>query len=147
MPDMISKVKNGIGGTYEFEYENSSRFDNTGDDNIPDLPMNYKVCVKQTVEDGQGNRVATRYEYKNGCAFSAFINGYKETDYFGFSEFTVIDAYGGKSISTYNTMPYDDFRLNRALAGAVKESRMVGYDHIEYTRTEHEYTVREIVTT
>ena len=54
MPDLIHRVKNGIGGMYEFEYANSTSFDNTGDDGIPHLPMNYKVCVKMTIERRSG---------------------------------------------------------------------------------------------
>gem|GEM_PF-834735 len=145
VPDMVDRVDNGIGGRYYFEYINSSTLDNTGDDNIPDLPMNYKVCSKLTVEDGQGNRVVTRYGYADGYAFSAFINGYKETDYFGFTTFTVTDALGGKNTSTYHNVPYSDFRMNRALAGAVKENWFIGYDQKEYSRTKYEYTLHEII--
>ena len=35
-------------------------------------------------------------------------------------------------------------RKNRALAGAIKESRTIGSDNKEYGRTEHEYTLHEI---
>ncbi|MBN2157880.1 MAG: hypothetical protein JW807_00690, partial [Spirochaetes bacterium] len=144
VPDMISRVNNGIGGTYDFEYANSTAFDNTGEDGVPHLPMNYKVCTRLTVNDGLGREIVTAYEYAKGYAFSAFINGYKETDYFGFGEFTVIDSLGSKNISLYNNVPYDDFRKNRALAGAVKQSRFLGWDGREYSRTENEYTVRVI---
>ncbi len=144
IPDMVYQVENGIGGKYTFEFSHSSRFDNTGDDDIPDLPMNYKVCTRLTVEDGRGDEISTKYEYSNGYAFSAFINGYKETDYFGFGTFKTIDAYGGKSVSTYNNVPYDDFRKNRSLAGAVKETVVFGSDHREYSRAEYTYKLHEI---
>ncbi|MGL4370718.1 MAG: toxin TcdB middle/N-terminal domain-containing protein, partial [Spirochaetota bacterium] len=144
VPDMISEVKNGIGGSYEMTYENSSRFDNTDNDGIPRLPMNYKVCTEVNVDDGFGNSVRTKYAYSKGYAFSAFIHGKKETDYFGFSRFTVTDAAGIKTVNTYNTVPYDDFRKNRALAGAIKQSRVVGSDSVEYSRSEYEYTLHEI---
>jgi len=144
VPDLLSVVKNGIGGIYRMTYENSTRFDNTDDDGIPRLPMNYKVCVKLTVGDGLGRDVATEYEYAGGYAFSAFIDGEKETDFFGFSRFTAVDAAGRRTESEFNTVPYDDYRKNRALAGAVKRVTAYGSDHAEYSRTEHEYTVREI---
>lgn len=144
VPDMIHKVRNGIGGIYELEYVNSSSFDNTGGDEIPDLPMNYKVCSKLTVDDGLGRRIATKYEYSDGYAFSAFINGYKETDYFGFGTFKTIDSLGNRTISTYYNAPYDDFRKNRALAGAIKENRFLGSDHKEYSKTEYDYRLHEI---
>ncbi|MBN2039233.1 MAG: hypothetical protein JW864_04270 [Spirochaetes bacterium] len=146
VPDLINEVKNGIGGTYKMEYANSSSLDNTGDDSVSDLPVNYKVCTKLTVEDGRGDSIVTNYEYAGGYAHSVFINGFKETDYFGFSEFKVIDALGGKTINTYYNVPYDDFRRNRALAGAIKESRFVGSDGKEYSRTEYEYKLHEINT-
>lgn len=142
----MSEVKNGIGGTYRFEYSNSTTFDNTGGDGIPDLPMNYKVCNKLTIEDGVGNRVITRYAYSGGYAFSAFINGKKETDYFGFSRFETIDAYNSKSMSNYYTTPFDDFRKNRALAGAIKESYFYGSDNIEYAKTYYNYKIHDIQT-
>jgi YD repeat-containing protein len=118
--------------------------DNTGEDGLPHLPVNYLVCTSVTLEDGMGNRVRTDYRYAGGYAFSAFIDGYKETDYFGFSEFRVIDAYGGEEVSFYNTAPYADFRKNRALAGAVKETRKLGTDKSLYSVTEHDYTIHEI---
>ena len=144
VPDLITRVKNGIGGTYTMEYDNSSRFDNTGDDDVPDLPTNYKVCTRIHQDDGVGNRITHSYEYRNGYAFSAYINGRKETDYFGFGEFTVRDSYGGKTTSTYSNIAYGDFRLNRALAGAVKETRFRGYDNQDYSRTTHEYQIHTI---
>jgi RHS repeat-associated protein len=145
VPDMIYRVKNGIGGTYEMKYVNSSSFDNTGEDDIPDLPMNYKVCSKLIVDDGFGKKISSYYEYKDGYAFSDFINGYKETDFFGFGEFIKKDILGNKTINKYYNVPFDDFRKNRALAGAIKESRFIGGDAKEYSRTEHEYKIHEIV--
>ena len=141
VPDIIHRVRNGIGGTYEMEYINSTSLDNTGDDDTPDLPLNYRVCSKLTLEDGQGNRIFNTYEYSGGYAFSAFINGYKETDYFGFSTFKVVDALGAQNISGYYNVPYTDFRKNRALAGALKELKYIGSDHREYSKTEYEYEV------
>ncbi len=146
VPDLMHRVENGIGGTYTLEYENSTKFDNTSGDDIPDLPMNYKVCTRIHQDDGLGNRITLNYEYKNGYAFSAFLNGRKETDYFGFGEFTVRDAFGGKTISTYNNIPFADFRHNRALAGAIKETRFLGYDNQDYSRTTHEYQIHTIQT-
>lgn len=141
MPDVIEEVSNGIGGSYEFSYANSTSFDNTGDDDIPDMPMNYHVCVQQIVDDGVGNRVKLKYEYKNGFATSFFIDGKKESDFFGFSHFTSIDALGSKTVNEYNTTPYSDYRMNRALNGALKKSTFRGYDAREYSTSESEYTL------
>ena len=147
VPDLISMVKNGIGGLYRITYENSTRFDNTDAEGIPRLPMNYKVCTALVVEDGLGGRVRTDYEYSGGYAFSSFINGEKETDYFGFRKFTSIDGVGRRNVSEYYNVPYDDFRMNRALAGAVKTSSFYGSDMVEYERTEHEYIINTITET
>ena len=144
VPDLINTVNNGIGGKYAFEYANSSSFDNTGGDGIPDLPMNYKVCTKLVISDGMGNDVANTYTYQNGFAFSAYINNRKETDFFGFTNFTVTDPQGSKTENIYNTTPYANYLLNRALAGAVKESRFTGYDSKEYNKTQTDYSVSEI---
>ncbi|MDI7199939.1 SpvB/TcaC N-terminal domain-containing protein [Leptospira santarosai] len=132
VPDVIERVKNGIGGIYEFEYSNSTKFDNTGDDDIPDLATSYRVCTKVSLDDGFSNIITKNYEYKNGFSFSSFINGKKETDYFGFSEFTVHEAYGERTTHKYHTTPYSDFLMNRALAGAEKETRITGNDNNDY---------------
>ena len=165
VPDLIQKVENGLGGFYEFDYANSTSFDNTGGDGIPDLPMNYKVCVKQTINDGQGNQVYNTYQYQDGFAVSSFqplvysnaTGGFiyrKETDFFGFSKFTAFDALGSKTISEYNRAPYNAlndgaefFLKNRALNGAIKKSTFIGWDIKEYSRTEYDYAVQKIANT
>ncbi|AJR14780.1 cytoplasmic membrane protein [Leptospira interrogans serovar Linhai str. 56609] len=145
IPDIIERVKNGIGGIYDFEYSNSTKFDNTGEDDIPDLPTNYRVCTKVTLDDGFSNVITKDFEYKNGFAFSALLNGKKETDYFGFSEFTVHEAYGEKTIHLYHTTPYPDYMMNRALSGAEKETRIVGNDNNDYGTIQTTHDVKPIV--
>jgi RHS repeat-associated protein len=142
--DLLTEVDNGIGGKYYFEYADSTSFDNRDENGIHRLPMNYKVCVRRTVDDGFGRRVSVKYGYAGGYAFSAYINGRKETDYFGFTKFTVEDAAGSKTVSSYHSVPNADYRKNRALAGAVKETVFHGSDNREYARTKHAYLVREI---
>ncbi len=142
--DLIHEVDNGIGGSYQISYINSTTLDNTGTDNIPDLSLNYKVCNELRIFDGLTNEIITRYEYKDGSSFSAFINGKKETDYFGFSTFIVKDALGSKSVNNYYSMPYEDYRKNRALAGALKENYFLGADAKLYSKAQHLYTLHEI---
>ncbi|PKA19088.1 hypothetical protein CH377_14790 [Leptospira haakeii] len=132
VPDVMQTVKNGIGGSYEFEYTDSTKFDNTGGDGVPDLPGSYRVCTKITADDGFSNRIFKTYEYSNGYAFSAFINGKVEKDFFGFGNFTQKDPYGVKTTHLYNNIPYSDFRMNRALGGAEKESHIIGADNQDY---------------
>ncbi|HNW28542.1 MAG TPA: SpvB/TcaC N-terminal domain-containing protein, partial [Spirochaetota bacterium] len=144
IPDLLTRVDNGIGGSYSFEYVNSSSFDNTDEDGIPRLPMNYRVCSSLLISDGLGRSVETRYRYAHGYAFSGFINDRKETDYFGFGEFTVMDAYGNRNVSLYHNAPFDDFRKNRALAGAIKESHHYGNDNVEYDSAGYSYMLYQI---
>ncbi|WP_016761880.1 SpvB/TcaC N-terminal domain-containing protein, partial [Leptospira kirschneri] len=145
IPDIIERVKNGIGGIYDFEYSNSTKFDNTGEDDIPDLPTNYRVCTRVSIDDGFSNIITKDFEYKNGFAFSTFLNGKKESDYFGFSEFTVHEAYGEKTIHLYHTTPYADYMMNRALSGAEKETRIVGNDNNDYGTIQTTHDVKPIV--
>ncbi|WP_406600534.1 SpvB/TcaC N-terminal domain-containing protein [Leptospira sanjuanensis] len=144
VPDVIERIKNGIGGFYELTYEHSTKFDNTGGDGVPDLPTSYRVCTSVTVDDGFSNRIRKDYEYKSGFAFSAFINGKKETDFFGFSEFTIKEAYGARTIHTHHTNPYSDFLMNRALGGAIKETRIIGSDNREYGIIQNSYEINKI---
>ncbi|WP_243398024.1 SpvB/TcaC N-terminal domain-containing protein [Leptospira kmetyi] len=147
VPDVIEKIKNGIGGFYELTYEHSTKFDNTGDDDIPDLPTSYRVCTSITLDDGFSNLITKNYQYKNGFAFSAFINGKKETDFFGFGEFTVQEAYGARTIHTYHANTYSDFMMNRALGGAEKETKIIGNDNREYGNVLTSYEINRIETT
>ncbi|MCR1795919.1 hypothetical protein K0V43_20345, partial [Leptospira sp. id769339] len=142
----MEQIKNGIGGTYTLEYDNSTKFDNNGGDNIPDLSINYRVCTKIILEDGLGNTIPKNYSYKNGVSFSAFINGKKETDAFGFTEFTMTDATGSRTIHSYFSQPYSNFMHNRALAGAEKEMHILGSDNKDYGSSKKTYEIQQIET-
>ncbi|PKA18438.1 hypothetical protein CH377_17600 [Leptospira haakeii] len=146
VPDVMQTVKNGIGGSYEFEYTDSTKFDNTGGDGVPDLPGSYRVCTKITADDGFSNRIFKTYEYSNGYAFSAFINGKVEKDFFGFGNFTEKDPYGVRKARQYNNIPYSDFMMNRALSGAEKESHLVGTDNQDYGSILRTYDIKKIET-
>ncbi len=43
--DLISEVNDELGGTYSITYANFNTLDNTGEDNIPDLSLSYKVYM------------------------------------------------------------------------------------------------------
>uniref|UniRef100_UPI0004660BA7 RHS repeat-associated core domain-containing protein n=1 Tax=Leptospira licerasiae TaxID=447106 RepID=UPI0004660BA7 len=146
VPDVIEQIKNGIGGTYTLEYDNSTKFDNNGGDNIPDLSINYRVCTKITLDDGLGNTILKNYSYKNGVSFSAFINGKKETDAFGFTDFTMTDATGSRTVHSYFSQPYSNFMHNRALAGAEKEMHIIGSDNQDYGSSKKTYEIQQIET-
>lgn len=146
VPDVVEEIKNGIGGTYTLEYDNSTKFDNNGGDNIPDLSINYRVCTQIILDDGLGNKIPKEYSYKNGVSFSAFINGKKETDAFGFTEFTVTDSTHSRTVHTYFSQPYSNFMHNRALSGAEKEVHVIGSDNQDYGFSKKEYEIQQIET-
>ncbi|GBF40173.1 SpvB/TcaC N-terminal domain-containing protein [Leptospira johnsonii] len=146
VPDVVEEIKNGIGGTYTLEYDNSTKFDNNGGDNIPDLSINYRVCTKITLDDGLGNKIPKEYSYKNGVSFSAFINGKKETDAFGFTEFTLTDATHSRTVHSYFSQPYSNFMHNRALGGAEKEVHIIGSDNQDYGYSKKSYEIQQIET-
>lgn len=144
LPDIIERVANGIGGNYRFEYAHSTEFDNTGDDDIPDLPTRSLVVTKITADDGFNNRIVTSYEYEGGNLHSQFINGRKEIDHFGFEKFTIRNALGGRTISKYHNREYSNYLENRALGGAVREVRVLGTDNILHSVTTNEYRIHRI---
>ncbi|TGK04889.1 hypothetical protein EHO59_08520 [Leptospira semungkisensis] len=144
VPDIMEKVVNGIGGSYSFEYENSTKFENNGTDDIPDLPINYRVCTKITLDDGFGNTIPKTYSYSGGVAFSGFINGKKESDAFGFTQFTMTDAAGSKTVHTYFSQPYSNFMDNRALGGAEQQTRIVGSDNKDYGTVKYTHDIQHI---
>ncbi len=145
VPDVMNYVRNGIGGKYKFEYTDSTKLDNTGDDDIPDLAGTYRVVTRIIQEDTISNRITTDYEYSNGYAFSDFINGRRETDYFGFGRFVIRNSYGERTVKEYHNTPYTEYLKNRVLGGAVKKEEIIGNDNITYKKTEYEYDLHEVV--
>jgi len=65
-PDLLITIDNGIGGSTQIEYEASTRYDNTGDDETADLPFAVSVVKKLTKTDGMGNSYQVTYEYRDG---------------------------------------------------------------------------------
>ncbi|PKA16514.1 SpvB/TcaC N-terminal domain-containing protein [Leptospira haakeii] len=146
VPDIIESLKNGIGGIYKFEYADSIKFDNNGGDGIPDLPNTYRVCTKISLDDGFGNIIPKTYDYEGGVFFSSFINDKLETDYFGFSKFTIQDAYGSRTVHTYHSRTFANFLDNRALGGVEKETHIIGADNQDYGSALYSYEIKHIET-
>ncbi|MBL7157320.1 MAG: hypothetical protein ISS92_04045 [Candidatus Omnitrophica bacterium] len=95
-PDLLVEIDNGIGGKTKIEYKDSVMFDNTGYDNIPDLPFSVRVVTEVTQEDGLGNNYKTRYFYENGF----FEPGKRE--FRGFGHVRVIDVEGSVKETNFN---------------------------------------------
>lgn len=144
LPDIVERVLNGIGGMYRFEFAHSTEFDNTGADDIPDLPVRSLLLTKVTVDDGYNRRYETRYEYSAGSLQSQIVNGRKEVDSFGFGRFVARDALNRRTVSLHHATPYANFMENRALAGAVREIQTIGADNVLHSVTNYEYRVQTI---
>jgi RHS repeat-associated protein len=105
-PDLLSCMDNGIGGTINISYVFSTQFQNTGSDNLADLPFPVPVVSSITTQDGQGNSYITTYDYKNG-AYS-----YSDREFRGFGYVKTTDAQGNyveayfKQDDIYKSRPY-----------------------------------------
>jgi RHS repeat-associated protein len=66
IPDLLTGVENPLGGTTEIEYRPSTAFDNTGADDIPDLPQVIPLVSRITVDDGNGVESSTDTFYQDG---------------------------------------------------------------------------------
>ncbi len=105
-PDLLAGVDNGIGGSINVSYTYSTQFDNTGTDEVPDLPFQVPVLQTITSNDGQGNEYTTAYEYANGSYSPS------EREFRGFGYVKTIDAEDNYSESyfkqddIYKGVPY-----------------------------------------
>ncbi|MFC1514729.1 toxin TcdB middle/N-terminal domain-containing protein, partial [Candidatus Omnitrophota bacterium] len=113
LPDLILSAANGIGGTIDIEYGPSTAYDNTGDDNLSDLPFPVTVVKSSTVSDGRGNSYTTSYDYADG-AFS-----WQEREFRGFGYVKTIDPDGNYSESYFKQ---DDVFKGRLYKQEVKDS-------------------------
>ncbi len=66
MPDLLTTFNNGCGGQTAIEYQASVAYDNTGSDDIPDLPYPVYTASRITAEDGLGHSYVTTYNYADG---------------------------------------------------------------------------------
>ena len=83
--DLMIGMDNGRGGTSKIEYASSNQYDNTGDDDISDLPFPVVTVSRVTTADGLGNSYTTRYEYEQGL-FDA-----DDSEFRGFGHVTILD--------------------------------------------------------
>ena len=88
LPDLLSQITNGLGGSTSITYSPSSSLDNTGGDGKPDLPFVLSVVTQATSSDGLGNSYTTTYRYSGGK--------YDPTskEFWGFADAQVIDPLG-----------------------------------------------------
>lgn len=89
--DVVSSLNNGIGGVSTVTYEPSSSYDNTGEDDLSDLPFVIQTVKAITVSDGMGNSYTTNYSYSGGKYNAA------TRDFLGFGYAKVTDVEGNYS--------------------------------------------------
>jgi RHS repeat-associated protein len=66
-PDLLYQINNGVGSTTTIQYTPSTQYDNTGDDDISDLPFPVQTVSSVTVTDqASGQSYTTTYEYRDG---------------------------------------------------------------------------------
>ncbi|WP_406656961.1 DUF2341 domain-containing protein [Methanolobus sp. ZRKC2] len=93
-PYLLSEIHHSTGASTVVNYVPSTKFDNTGDDSIADLPLSMWVTSQLIRNNGisdTGNVVSTTdYTYKNGMQY---FNPPEEIEFRGFGEVTVENDY------------------------------------------------------
>lgn len=95
-PDLLVEVANGIGGKSTVTYQPSTAYDNTGDDDRPDLPFVVQTAVVVTTDDGLGHTYPMTTTYAGG-----FFDGL-ERDFRGFRYARVTDPDGNYTESWFH---------------------------------------------
>ena len=96
VPDLLAEVANGIGSKASVTYQPSTAYDNSGDDDRPDLPFVVQTAVVVTTEDGLGHTYAMTTTYAGGY-FDA-----PERDFRGFRYARVTDPDGNYTESWFH---------------------------------------------
>src|ERR1035438_5144903 len=104
-PDLLSTVNNGMGGSVQVSYVASTTLDNRHTNWVTDpwtegtkslLPFNVWVVSQIAASDGMGNTSTNKYAFKGGYYNST------EREFRGFSQATVTDPLGTKSITYFH---------------------------------------------
>jgi len=122
-PDLLSQIDNGLGGDLLIQYAPSSVYDNTGDDNVSDIPFIFQTIKESRVSDGMGNSHKTTYHYKG-----AYYDTNKK-DFRGFSYVKVTDDQGNYTETHFNQ--------SEIFKGRPKFSEVKDKDNNLYTRTDY----------
>ncbi len=102
IPDLITSVDNGVGGTTTIAYKPSTTYDNT------QLPFNVNTVSSITVSDGKGNSSKTSYTYSKG------YHDIQDREFRGFGYVKATDPAGTiteswfKQDDVYKGLPYKE---------------------------------------
>lgn len=125
--NLLTSIRNRYGGTIAIEYTRSTRFDNTGPDNLSDLGFNTWVVSRITRNNGMtgAHQVieTTTYTYEGG------LHDYQDREFRGFNKVTETDAAGN--------FTYHFFRQDDALKGL--EYRTELYDSGGYLQADTDF--------
>jgi RHS repeat-associated protein len=91
IPDLLSKVENGTGGTLGLKYSPYSKFN----DIEGNLPFVLPVLSKSIVSDGQGNSYETNYSYSGGSYDT------EDKEFRGFAYARAVDIEGNSTESYF----------------------------------------------
>jgi len=104
-PDLLCTQSNGLGGTMQVSYVASTTLDNRDTNWVSDpwaggtkslLPFNVWVVSKISTADGMGNSITNTYAFKGGYYNAA------EREFRGFSQATVTDPLGTKTVTYFH---------------------------------------------
>jgi RHS repeat-associated protein len=101
LPDVVSHSITALGEQVDVSYLPSTRFDNSGGDDIQDLPLIFHLARQMTRNDGRGHPRTTTYNYEGGL--------FTDRQYRGFAI--------GESVDTRGVLNRSHFRQTEALAG------------------------------
>ena len=97
---LLKQVKNAAGGLTTFEYQASTGFDNTGDDQLSDLSYPIWVVHKTTTDNGMKGSHAvvatTSYSYSGG------LHAYADHEFRGFATATTTRPDGAKIVQQFH---------------------------------------------
>ncbi|WP_321430249.1 DUF2341 domain-containing protein [uncultured Methanolobus sp.] len=135
-PGLLKEIKHSAGGITNIRYAPSTTFDNTGDDDIPDL-LSKMWVTSQAIRDngisGSKNVVSiTNYTYKNGMQYFDLP---ENIEFRGFGEVTVENNY---SVTKHF------FHQDAALKGIKNHTEVWDKDGNIYSLSEMNYTGQQI---
>lgn len=99
-PYLLDEIKNPNGGTINFDYKPSSKYDNTGSDSLPDLPFVLWVVEKMTKKSGMTGLHATTDETTYSYTDGAFDAG--EREFRGFGTVDTVEPNSAKKKYVFN---------------------------------------------
>ena len=133
IPDLLRSTTNELGGTTTFTYGPSTRYDNTGDDDLPDLPQVHQVVTSLTVDDGDPETPpqVTALSYAGG-RWNA-----QEREFRGFAEVEATRELDGRTTVTR-------FHQDDARAGLVESVTVLDAAGNLWSSSETTYTADDV---